>query len=297
MSERVGIVGIGLMGSAISGNLLDAGYEVQGFDLDGKRVDEFVERGGISAESPSAAADGVNWLITSLPTSDIVREVIFGNNGIMESAKEGLILADATTSRPEDSERLGKELAEKGIRFLDAAVSGTSAMAWKKDLIIIAGGEQEDFDACKPYFDGFSRASYLMGAVGSGALTKLIINLVLAGNRLALAEALSLGTKAGMELNNLLEVLQDGACSSKTMIDKGPKMINGDYSPEGLIKISLKDSRLMIEQGQRFGSPMLMTSIWSQLAQNAYENGHAERDSVAVFEVLRKMAGLPERFD
>ena len=81
MSERVGIVGIGLMGSAISGNLLDAGYEVQGFDLDGKRVDEFVERGGISAESPSAAADGVNWLITSLPTSDIVREVIFGNNG------------------------------------------------------------------------------------------------------------------------------------------------------------------------------------------------------------------------
>ena len=172
MSERVGIVGIGLMGSAISGNLLDAGYEVQGFDLDGKRVDEFVERGGISAESPSAAADGVNWLITSLPTSDIVREVIFGNNGIMESAKEGLILADATTSIPEDSERLGKELAEKGIRFLDAAVSGTSAMAWKKDLIIIAGGEQEDFDACKPYFDGFSRASYLMGAVGSGALTK-----------------------------------------------------------------------------------------------------------------------------
>ena len=155
MSERVGIVGIGLMGSAISGNLLDAGYEVQGFDLDGKRVDEFVERGGISAESPSAAADGVNWLITSLPTSDIVREVIFGNNGIMESAKEGLILADATTSRPEDSERLGKELAEKGIRFLDAAVSGTSAMAWKKDLIIIAGGEQEDFDACKPNFDGF----------------------------------------------------------------------------------------------------------------------------------------------
>ena len=125
----------------------------------------------------------------------------------------------------------------------------------------------------------------------------MIINLVLAGNRLALAEALSLGTKAGMELNNLLEVLQDGACSSKTMIDKGPKMINGDYSPEGLIKISLKDSRVMLEQGQRFGSPMLMTSLWSQLAQNAYENGHAERDSVAVFEVLRKMAGLPERFD
>ena len=297
MGERVGIAGIGLMGSALSANLMQAGYEVQGFDVDGRRVDEFAERGGISVDSPAAAAKGVKWMVTSLPTSDIVREVALGANGIAEEAGEGFILADASTSRPEDSEKLAADLAERGIRFLDAAVSGTSTMAWKKDLIIIAGGAKEDFEACRPYFEGMARAAYHMGAVGSGAVTKLIINLVLAGNRLALGEGLCLGTKAGMNMDTLLAVLQDGACSSKTMIDKGPKMINADYTPEGLVKISLKDSRLMLEQGQRFGSPMLLTSLWSQVMQSAYERGLAEKDSVAFFEVLRGMAGLEQRVD
>ncbi|MDP7502526.1 MAG: NAD(P)-dependent oxidoreductase [Nitrospinota bacterium] len=297
MAERVGIAGIGLMGSALSAHLIEAGFEVQGFDVDGKRVDEFAERGGIPVDSPAAAAKGSRWMVTSLPTSDIVREVVFGEGGIVETAEEGMILADATTSRPEDSERLGAELAERGIRFLDAAVSGTSVMAWEKDLIIIAGGEKEDFDACRPYFEAISRAAYHMGPVGSGAVSKLIINLILAGNRLALAEGLTLGTKAGMEMNNLLTVLQDAACSSKTMIDKGPKMVNAEYSPEGLVRISLKDSRLMLEQGQRFGSPMMLTSVWSQVAQAAYNQGLAEKDSVAFYEVLRGMAGLEKRID
>ena len=296
-NERVGVVGIGLMGSALSASLLQSGYEVQGFDIDGRRMDEFAERGGIRVDSPAAAAGGVRWLITSLPTSDIVREVTFGRNGIAEGAQEGLLFADSTTSRPQDSEKIGAELAERGIRFLDAAVSGTSAMAWRKDLIVIAGGAKEDFEACKPYFGSICRAAYHMGPVGSGAMTKLIVNLVLAGNRLALAEGLLLGTKAGVDLDSLLTVLKDGACQSKTMVDKGPKMINGEYGPEGLVKISLKDSRLMIEQGQRLGTPMLMIGLFSQLAQAAFESGLAEKDSVAFYEILRQMAGLSIRTD
>ena len=297
INERVAIVGIGLMGSALSGHLLQSGYEVQGFDIDAKRMDAFAERGGILVDSAAAAARGVRWLVTSLPTSDILREAVFGKNGIAEGAEEGLTLADTTTSRPEDSEKIGAELAERGIRFLDAAVSGTSKMALKKDLIIIAGGAKEDFDACKPYFESISRGAYHMGPVGTGSLTKLIVNLVLAGNRLALAEGLVLGTKAGVELDRLLTVLQDGACSSKTMVDKGPKMISGDYSPEGLVRVTLKDSRLMLELGQHYGTPMLMIGILSQLAQAAYQRGLGERDSVAIYEILRGMAGLPMRVD
>lgn len=297
VNERVGIVGIGLMGSAFSENLLQSGYDVQGFDVDDKRMGEFSERGGIPVDSPAAAARGVKWLVTSLPTSDVVREAVFGKNGIIEGAEKGLILADTTTCRPEDTKEIGTELAERGIRFLDATVSGTSKMAWRKDLIVIAGGKKEDFDACKLYFEAISRAAYHMGPGGSGALTKLIVNLVLAGNRLALAEGLALGTKAGVELNQLLTVLQDGACSSKTMIDKGPKMINGEYSPEGLVRIALKDYRLMLEQGQRHGSPMLMIGVASQLMQAAYERGLAEKDSSAIYEIMRELAGLPVRVD
>jgi 2-hydroxy-3-oxopropionate reductase len=295
MGERVGIVGVGLMGQAFAHHLLRAGFEVQGFDVDARRMDELASQGGIAVDSPAAAARGVRWVLTSLPTSEVVRTAVLGSNGIAEGAAEGTILADTTTSRPEDSERIGAELAGRGIRFLDAAVSGTSAMAWKKDLVIIAGGAQEDFAACGPYFEAFSRKAYWMGPVGSGALTKLIVNLVLAGNRLALAEGLVLGMKAGMDGERLLTVLQDGASGSKTMIDKGPKMLRGDYTPEGLVRIGLKDSRLMLEQGSRFGSPMLLTGLCSQILQAAAARGLSERDTVAFIEVLRELAGLPGR--
>jgi len=295
MAECVGIVGMGLMGSAFTHHLLQSGFKLRGFDIDEQRMRQFHERGGEPVESPAATARGARWVLTSLPTSDIVREVVLGPNGIAQDAPRGLIIADASTSRPQDSERLGAELAARGIRFLDSCVSGTSAMAWKKDLIIIAGGTVEDFDACKPMFEGFARAAYRMGPVGSGAMTKLIINLILFGNRLALAEGLVLGMKAGMEGESLLTVLQDAACSSKTMIDKGPKMLKGDYTPEGQVKTSLKDARLALEQGARLGAPMLVTSLWTQLQQAAYQQGLTDLDSSSFIEVLRNMAGLPTR--
>lgn len=295
MAETVGIVGVGLMGQAFAHHLLQSGFKVQGYDLDERRLAQLHEQGGAPVESPAAAARGARWLITSLPTSDIVKEVVLGANGVAESAAKGLILADTSTSRPEDSEKLGAELAKRGIRFLDACVSGTSAMAWKKDLIVIAGGTAEDFEAARPLFDGFARAAYRMGAVGSGAVTKLIINLILFGNRLALAEGLVMGMKAGMEGESLLKVLQDAACSSKTMIDKGPKMLKADFSPEGQVRTSLKDARLALEQGSRLGAPMLVTSLWTQLQQAAYQQGLADLDSSAFIEVLRGIAGLPKR--
>ena len=295
MAECVGIVGAGLMGQAFSHHLLQSGFKVQGYDLDERRLAQLHERGGTPVESAAAAARGARWLITSLPGSDVVKEVILGVNGVAEAAGKGLIVADTSTSRPEDSVKLGAELAKRGIRFLDACVSGTSAMAWKKDLIVIAGGTVEDFEAARPLFAGFSRAAYRMGAVGSGAMAKLIINLILFGNRLALAEGLVLGMKAGMEGESLLRVLQDAACSSKTMIDKGPKMLKGDYSPEGQVRTSLKDARLALEQGTRLGAPMLVASLWAQLQQAAYQQGMAELDSSSFIELLREMAGLPKR--
>lgn len=297
MSQRVGIVGMGLMGQAFIKNMRETGFEVQGFDADPARMDDLSEKGGHPVETPAAAADGVNFVITSLPTSDVVREAALGAGGVAEGAKEGLYLLDTTTSRPEDSVRLAEDLAGRGIRFLDSAVSGTSTMAVEKDLVVIAGGEAEDFDACRAVFAGFSRAAYHMGPAGSGARTKLVINMILAGNRLALAEGLMLGTKVGLEMDNLLEVLKDGACFSKTMIDKGPKMIHADYSKQGQVKTSLKDSRLMLEQGRLHGSPMLFTNIWSQVLQMAYERGYGEEDTVAFFEVLRELGGLPSRIN
>ena len=295
MVDRVGLVGMGLMGQAFILNLRKSQIVVQGYDVDPKRMDDLRAQGGHPVDSPADAAKGVDYVITSLPNSTIGREAMLGPGGVAEGAAEGLYICDTTTARPEDSEALAVELAAKGIHFLDSAVSGTSTMARAGDLIVIAGGEKADFEACRPVFAGFSRAAYHMGPVGSGARTKLCINLVLAGNRVALAEGLLLGDKCGLDLNNLLDVFKDGACSSKTMVDKGPKMIDADYSQQGQIQVSLKDSRLMMEQAQKVGAPVLMTQTWSQLLQAAYEKGYKYKDSVAFYEIMRGMAGLEER--
>jgi 3-hydroxyisobutyrate dehydrogenase-like beta-hydroxyacid dehydrogenase len=295
MAEHVGIVGMGLMGQAFIHNMRKSQFIVQGYDVDPQRMDDLRAEGGHPVDTPAAAAKGMKCVITSLPNSAVVREVVLGKNGIAEGAEEGLCICDTTTSRPEDSERIATELAERGISFLDSAVSGTSTMARDGDLIIIAGGNRDDFEACRPIFSGFSRAAYYMGPAGSGARTKLVINLILGGNRLALAEGLILGDKMGLGLENLLKVLIDGACGSKTMVDKGPKMIEADYAKQGQIKTALKDTRLMLEEGQRYGAPLPLTGIYSQLLQAAYEKGYGEKDTVAFIEVLRGMAGLDER--
>jgi len=295
MTQRVGIVGMGLMGQAFIQNMRKSQFIIQGYDPDPRRMDDLRNEGGHPVDTPADAAKDVKFLITSLPNSSIVREAVLGTNGAIEGAAEGLCICDTTTSRPEDSQRISKELAEKGVKFLDSAVSGTSAMARTGDLIVIAGGEKADFEAAKPVFAGFSRAAYYMGPVGSGARTKLVINLVLSGNRLAFAEGFLLGDKMGLQLDNLLEVLKDGACSSKTMFDKGPKLLAADYSKQGQIKTALKDSRLMIEESQKVGAPTLLISLMAQLQQAAYEKGYGEKDSMAFYEVLRGMAGLEER--
>jgi 2-hydroxy-3-oxopropionate reductase len=300
MSQRIGIVGMGLMGQAFILNLRKSQFQVQGFDIDPKRMDELRAQGGHPVDSPAAAAKGVECVITSLPTSDIGRAVMLGAGGIAEGVQEestlgGLIVCDTTTARPEDSEALAVELAERGIRFLDSAVSGTSTMARAGDLVVMAGGDKADFEACRRVFAGFSRAAYHMGPVGAGARTKLVVNLVLAGNRLALAEGLVLGEKAGLALGLLLEVLQDGASGSKTMSDKGPKMIVADYARQGQVKTSLKDSRLMLEMGHKLGTPLPMTALFSQIVEAADAKGYREKDTVAFIEVLRGLAGLAER--
>ena len=295
MEERVGIVGMGFMGQAFTANLLRAGFTLQGFDIDAGRMKEFKVQGGTPVSSAAEAARGARWVLTSLPNSKVVREVVLGPGGVSEGAEKGLLLADTTTSRPEDSVSLAAELTRRGVRFLDTPVSATATMDWKKDLVVLAGGTPEDFEACRSLFNGFAKAAYHMGPVGSGAFAKLVHNLVLDCNRLALAEGLVLGMKAGMNMEGLLAALKDGAAGSKTMDQKGERMIKGNFTPESRLTTTLKDVRLMLEQGQRFGVPMFLTSNLAQVLQVGVQTDYAESDPSAMIEILRGMAGLPQR--
>lgn len=295
MAERVGMVGVGLMGHAFASNLIAAGFEVQGFDPVEERMTALAALGGTPVGSPAAAARGVQWVITSLPNSGIVREVALGTGGIVEGAEAGLVVIDTSTSSPQESMGTGEALAARGVGFLDASVSGTSEMAAAKDLIVVAGGSAEDFEGSRAVLAGFSREAYYLGPNGNGALAKLIINLNILAHRYALAEGLVLAEKAGIDLGRMLAILKDSAAGCKVMDQKGTKMVEAEYSPVGRLLNATKDIGLIVDQGRVHESPMLLSSAIAEGFWMAGRQGYSELDGASIFEFLREMAGLPGR--
>jgi 3-hydroxyisobutyrate dehydrogenase-like beta-hydroxyacid dehydrogenase len=289
MGEKVGVVGLGLMGTTLSSKIIQAGFEVQGYDIDPGRMDVLMENGGTPAESPSRAADGARFVVLSLLNSDIVREVCFGPNGLVESAGKGAIVIDTTTARPEDSMQTALELRERGIHFLDVSLSGS-----RDDIVSLAGGDAADLEAARPVINTFARSCHHMGPNGAGARTKLIVNCISGLNRLVMAEGLVLGMKTGVDMEKLLEVLKDSSAFSKALASRGERMIKADYeNPSSRVRQHHKDVRLIIEQGQRYGTPMLLSAVHQQVLQAGELGGLGDADNAAAIEVLRRWAGIP----
>lgn len=290
--RRIGAVGIGLLGSAMTAVLLDQGFQVVAFDPDPQRLREHEGRGGRTASSVGAAVNGTDVVILALPTSDVVREVCLGPDGIASAAARGTLVLDATTARPSDSVGTGMALRERGVAFLDTSVSGSSAMARERDIVLMVGGLEDDVARAQPVLRALARSVHHVGPLGAGARTKLIVNLALGIHRLALAEALVLGEQAGMDLGRLLEVLKDSAAYSKAMDGWGDRMVTGDHTvPRSRIHQHAKDVQLMLAEGQTVGAPLLLTSTVAQVLLIAQQQGLAEADNSAVMEVLRTLAG------
>ena len=295
-SVNIGIVGLGLMGTAMSQKLMQEGHRVRGFDIDQSRLDALAENGGAPAGSAAEAAEDAQFVIISLLYSHVVRETCLGDGGIASVARDGLIIIDTSTASPDDSAKLGEDLRAKNIGFLDASLSGSRNNVLDGKIVSVVGGEESDFEAAKPILAEFARSIHYMGPNGAGARTKLVINLVLGLTRLALSEGLVLGMKSGLEMEGLLEVLKDSAAYSKAMDQRGPRMIHADYdNPLSRIKQHHKDVRLMLEQGQKLGSPMLLSTVHQQVLQAAELGGLADADTAAIIEIFRRMAGIPSR--
>lgn len=287
----VAAIGIGLLGSALTASLLERGIRVLAYDPDPQRVRQHEARGGRGADSVRSAVARADLVLLALPTSEIVRDVCLGPDGIGASARLGTLVVDATTARPADSVATGRALAERGIGFVDASVSGSSAMAWERDIVIMAGGPGEQVERARPVLEAMARSVRHVGPLGSGARTKLIVNLALGVHRLALAEALVLGERSGLDLGELLEVLKDGAAYSKAMDGWGERMVTGDHDrPRSRIRQHAKDVGLMLDEGAAVGAPLPLTTTLSRVLERAHEHGLADADNSAVIAVLRRLA-------
>lgn len=290
-SGRVGAIGLGLLGSALTATLLERGFEVQGFDRDAQRLREHEQRGGHAAASVREAARGVDRLLLGLPTSEIAREVCLGAEGIGTTAARGTVVMDATTARPSDSVAIAEGLADHGVAYLDTCVSGSSAMAWTRDIVVMVGGSADALARARPVLEAIARSVRHVGGPGAGAKTKLIVNLMLGAHRVALAEALVLGERGGLDLDVLLEVLKDGAAYSKAMDGWGERMVVGDHdNPMSRIRQHAKDVRLILEEGQAVGAPLWMAATVAQVLLVAEQQGLADADNSAVIAALRRLA-------
>ena len=293
MSKKIAVVGVGLMGSSLARHLLDAGFAVTVHDMDPAKVEAIVKEGGKKAGSPGQIASQVDVVMLSLPNSHVVNEVVTDTLRLFETGGKGLVVIDTSTPDPEMSAELAAQLRQKGIEMLDATISGTSEMFAEKDAIFLVGGKEEVFKACEPIFSVMSKHAFRMGDNGAGAVTKLVANLVLTLNRMALAEGLTLAKKAGLDQLQTLEVLKKSAAYSRAMDQKGHRMVNKQFMPPASrLASSYKDARLILALGARLDCPLPLISFTVQAMASEVSKGRREWDPATIISFYNELANL-----
>jgi 3-hydroxyisobutyrate dehydrogenase-like beta-hydroxyacid dehydrogenase len=289
LMKRIGIIGVGLLGSAVASRLLKSGFVVTGHDTRPERVKALQPSGLIPTETIAEVAADADAVFTILPTLESVEATIFA---LIETVPRSCTLIQMSTISPELARRLAQTAAANAVGFLDAPMSGTSAMVEHGDCAIFVGGDRSRMDLCQSIFDAIAKKTVYVGTAGMASLAKLAANLLVALNTAALAEALVLAAKGGVAPATLLEVLKDSAAASKMLEVRGPLMATHRFDPQMKVDLFLKDFKLMLDEGIRLGAPLPLTTITQQLAVATAVAGRGEQDLAAIVTTLERLAGL-----
>ncbi len=291
--QTIGFIGLGIMGRPMAKNLIKAGYPLVVHSRSRGPVDDVVKSGARAASSPKDVAAQCDVLITMLPNSPEVEQVALGKDGIIEGARPGLIFIDMSTISPIVSQKVGKALAAKGVKMLDAPVSGGEKGAIDAALSIMVGGDKATFDAVLPIFQAMGNTITLLGPLGFGGFTKLANQIIVAVNLTALAEALTLGKKAGLDRELLLTALAGGLAGSKCLEQKKPNYIAGTYNPGFKIDLHFKDLGLIMESARALGVPLPATAVVQELFNAMRVKGRGGLDHSGIITLLEDLAGAP----
>lgn len=293
MSKHIGMVGLGIMGSAITGNFLKSGYQVTGFDISPERCDEFAGKGGTVAASPAEVAANADVVLTSLPSVAALDAVISGEGGIASAANTSAPVMECSTLPIEDKQRNYDKLAEVGVTFLDTPLSGTGAQAVNKDLVVYFSGDENTAQDCAEIVEGFARAHYYVGEFGNGSRMKYVANHLVAIHNAAAAEALVLGMKAGLDAQTVFDVISDSAGTSRMFEVRGPMMVADNYDDATMkIEVWQKDMGIIGAFAKSLNCPVPMFSTSADLYTAGMAQGRAKQDTGAVCAVLEEMARL-----
>ena len=275
--QKIGFIGIGIMGKPMVKNLIDAGYSTVAYDINKDALGEVISYGAEKGSSCQEVASQCDIIITMLPNSPDVKKVVLGKEGVVEGVHTGQILIDMSSIAPLVSQEIAKELYEKGVEMLDAPVSAGQEKAKAGTLAIMVGGKEEVFKKCKPILEVMGKP-ILVGDIGAGQTTKLVNQVIVAINIAAVAEGLLLGKKAGVDPKNIFNAIKSGLAGSQCLTDKAPRMFTGNYEPGFRMKLHVKDLTNALETSRELHNAMPLSAQVMEMMQTLMADGHSEID-------------------
>lgn len=289
---KIGFIGLGIMGKPMCKNLIKAGHRPVIYSRNQATLDEMTAAGATAAASPKEVAAQVDLVITMLPNSPEVKEVVLGANGVIQGAKPGCIVADMSSIAPLASQQIAASLAEQGIELLDAPVSGGQPKAIEGTLSVMVGGKQEVFDRCEPIFKAMAASVVRVGDIGAGNVTKLANQVVVALNIAALSEAMVLAAKAGVEPELVFQAIRGGLAGSTVMEAKTPLMLDRKFNPGFRINLHIKDLANALDTSHDLGAPLPLTAAVMEIMQAVKVDDLGECDHSALVRYFEKQAKI-----
>lgn len=292
---QVGFIGLGLMGREMSRRLLEGGYSLTVWNRTKEKANPLLAAGAKWVESPKDVAKFSEAVITMVTDSAAVEEVVCGKNGVLEGARPGLILIDMSSIAPEMSRSIAARAKEKGVIMLDAPVTGNPKVAAEGKLGIMVGGPKETFETCMPIFEKMGVKIIHVGENGKGTTLKLINNLIMGVAVQAVAEALVLARKAGIDPQKVIEITSVGGARTGAMETRGPKMVKRDFSPHFSANNMYKDLSSAIKLAEDVGVALPATSIAREILRALKNQGHGHMDSAMVITILESLANITDK--
>jgi 3-hydroxyisobutyrate dehydrogenase len=295
MARRLAFIGTGIMGAPMAEHLMGGGHSMRVHSRTKGKAQTLLARGAKWVDSPAEAAAGADVVFVCVPDTPDVENVVLGERGIIQAAREGLIVVDHSTISPSATRRMAAVLAEKGARLLDAPVSGGDVGAKNATLSIMVGGDEGAFNEVRPLLQLMGKTIVHCGASGNGQLTKLVNQVLVSVTNLAVCEALGFAKKNGLDLNRTLAVLTGGAANSWQLANLGPKMVAGDYAPGFMIDLMQKDMRLVMAAAGEAQVSLPAAGLVHQLFTSAQAAGRGRDGTQALFTVIQRLADLKDK--
>jgi len=287
--RRIGFIGLGIMGLPMVKNLMKAGYELIIYNRTRSKAEALHESGAVVADTPRDVAHNSEVVIIIVTDTPDVKQVLFGNTGVIAGSHDGLIVIDMSTISPIATQEFAQKLAEKGVQFLDAPVSGGDIGAQKGTLTIMVGGNASAYQQCLPIFEVLGKRITHVGPNGSGQMVKLCNQILCAVNMLSVCESLSLAKKSGLDPETMLQVVTAGAGGSWALENLGPKIVRGELEPAFMVKLIQKDLRLVIEAAQKNNLPLPATALANQFFTGLEAGGDGELGTQAMIKIYERL--------